>query len=144
MSFSRNEMSCNLFSNVLSEVHGPNRAQIYATFGRVVTIPERDLSREQEIGSERDESRKRRYEFREADRRNSMGRGRDKLSSRFRVLVCAPTLFRILQDTSGNEDVLPGTPPESITRSYQSQSDFLPFSRVSRLIRFFPSCAPPP
>jgi len=49
-----------------------------------------------------------------------MGRGRDKLSSRFRVLVRAPTLFRILQDTSGNEDVLPGTPPESITRSYQS------------------------
>ena len=38
-----------------------------------------------------------------------MGRGRDKLSPRFRVFVRAraPTLFRILQDTSGNEDVLP-------------------------------------
>lgn len=40
------EISCNLFSNVLSEVRGPNRVQIYATFGRIVTIPERDLSRE--------------------------------------------------------------------------------------------------
>lgn len=36
------------------------------------------------------------------------------------ALSRAPTLFRILQDTSGNEDVLPATPPESITRSYQS------------------------
>lgn len=58
------------------------------------------------------------------------------------VSGCTPTLFRILQDTWSNEDVLQRTLPESITRSYLSQSPRLPFSFSSPLPLPPPSPSP--
>lgn len=60
------------------------------------------------------------------------------------VSGCTPTLFRILQDTWSNEDVLQRTLPESITRSYLSQSPRLPFSFSPPLLRPLPTGSPLP
>lgn len=74
--------------------------------GRAGERRARDLSLALEIGSTRrgHGSRDRRGS-RKADRREIL-RGVDGISYPC-VSGCTPTLFRILQDTSGNEDILP-------------------------------------